>query len=142
MQKMPMPGMGHDMRKGKGWGHHKGMGGGVLHGEFVTVKPGGGYQPMQMQRGTVTAVSATAITVRSEDGFVRSYVVSKDTLVNAASGGIASVAVNDVVHVRASGAGDKATATDVMDQTKMMANHEKFGVNREKQAADATPSNS
>lgn len=138
-----MPGTGHDMRggMGQGQGHHKGMRGGVLHGEFVTVKPGGGYQPTQMQRGTVTAVSATAITVKSEDGFVRSYVVTKDTLVNAARDGITSVAVNDIVHVRASGVGDKATATDVMDQTKMMANREKFGRNREKQTADATPSN-
>lgn len=129
------------MRRGKGQGHQEGMGGGVLHGEFVSVKPGGGYQTMQMQRGTATAVSATAITVKSEDGFTRSYAVTKDTLVNAARDGITSVAVSDVVHVRASGAGDKATATDVMDQTKMMANREKFGMDREKQTADATPSN-
>ena len=50
-----------------------------LHGTFVVPKEGGGYQTMQMQHGIVTAVSATSISVKSEDGFTATYVVNADT---------------------------------------------------------------
>lgn len=102
------------------------MGRAMLHGEFVTTKPGGGYQSVQMQRGAATSVSATSITVKSEDGFTRTYPVTKDTLVNAGRDGITTIAVNDVVHVQAIGTGDSPTAATVMDETKMMANHDRF----------------
>lgn len=125
------PGMGGPGMGGRGFGGVKGIGGGVLHGEFVMPKPGGGYQTIQVQNGTATAVSATSITVKSADGFSRTYAADKDTLVNAGRDGITSIAVNDAVTLRAIGAGDKATVSDVVDETKLTANRGKFAPKRE-----------
>jgi hypothetical protein len=118
------------------------FGGGVLHGEFVTDKPGGGYQTVQIQNGVATAVSATSITVKSTDGFTRTYAVTKDTLVNAGRDGITTIAVNDKVDLKALGAGTSATVVDVADETKMLASRGKFAPDREKPTADASPSSS
>lgn len=94
----------------------KGMGG-PLHGEFTTRKPGGGYQVMAMQTGDVTAVSATSITVKSEDGYSRTYAVGDKTLVNAGNNGIADVLKGHNVHVLAIVDGGTASAVDVLDVT-------------------------
>jgi hypothetical protein len=94
----------------------KGMGG-PLHGEFTTRKPGGGYQVMAMQTGDVTAVSATSITVKSEDGYSRTYAVDDKTLVNAGNDGIADVLKGHKVHVLAVVDGGTANAVDVLDVT-------------------------
>ncbi|MEP7053809.1 MAG: hypothetical protein ABI912_01000 [Actinomycetota bacterium] len=126
--------------EGHGPGGMKGIGGGVLHGEFVTPKPGGGYQTIQIQRGTATAVTATSITVKSADGFSRSYAVDKDTLVNAGRDGITSIAVNDAVDLRALGAGDKANVADVVDETKLKSNFSRFAPDQVKPSADASKS--
>jgi hypothetical protein len=130
--------------EGRGHGGHGGFngigGGGVLHGEFVTPKPGGGYQTVQVQRGTATAVSSTAITVKSADGFSRTYAVDTSTLVNAGRDGITSIAVNDAVELQALGAGDKATVADVIDETKLLANRDRFAPKRETPSADASKS--
>src|SRR6476620_2908456 len=40
-----------------------------LHGEFVVRDGAGGYTTVVTQTGAVTAISPTAIAVRSEDGF-------------------------------------------------------------------------
>jgi len=111
------------------------FGRGVLHGEFVTRKPDGGYQSFQVQRGSTTSVSATSITVKSDDGFTRSYVVNADTLVNATRDGISSVAIGDVVHVKAMGAGNNAVAVHVADHTKMKAGRERFQLRRDNRPA-------
>jgi hypothetical protein len=74
---------------------------GVLHGQFVSRKPGGGYQVVDVQIGQVTAVSSTSITLRSEDGFTRSYVVAAGTVVDAGRAGIGSVKVGDQAAVDA-----------------------------------------
>lgn len=126
--------------RGRGHGGHK-LFGDVLHGEFVSPKPGGGYRTLQTHRGTATAVSASEITVKSEDGFTRTYAVNEDTLVNAARDGITSIAVNDLVHVRALGAGAGATATAVVDVTKMKAYREKFAPERKQPNVDAPQPN-
>ena len=66
-------------------GHHGQFGlGGALHGEFVIKKDDGPYQTVAAQRGEVTAVSKDSITVKSEDGYSRTYTITEDTLVNAA----------------------------------------------------------
>ncbi|MEI8408959.1 MULTISPECIES: hypothetical protein [unclassified Kribbella] len=49
------------------------MFGDALHGEFVTAKDGGGYETIATQKGEVTAVSTTSITVKSADGYSRTY---------------------------------------------------------------------
>lgn len=90
---------------------------GALHGEFTTKAPGGGYQVLAMQRGTVTAVSATSLTVKSEDGYTRTYGVDDHTLVNAGNDGIGDVKTGNEVRVVALVKGDAANAVQVLDLT-------------------------
>jgi hypothetical protein len=109
--------------KARGWkGHHPGRHGGIggvgmgaLHGEFVTPKAGGGYETVAVQRGEVTAVSNDSLSVKSADGFTRTYVVTADTRVNAARDGIGSVETGHQVHVVAVVAGSTATLRHVGD---------------------------
>lgn len=90
---------------------------GAVHGQVVLAKPGGGYQTMDIQRGKVTAVSTSSITVRSADGFTASYAVTASTVVDAERDGIGSVKVGNQVAVLATVSGSKATATSVTDMT-------------------------
>lgn len=107
----------------RGFKHGRGPHGfgvpGALHGEFTTKAPDGGYQTMAMQRGEVTAVSATSVTVKSEDGFSRTYAVNDDTLVNAGNEGIDDVSTGDQVHVMAIVDGGNARAVRIQDVTKV-----------------------
>ncbi|MFG1625650.1 hypothetical protein [Kribbella sp. NPDC049227] len=113
---------------GKGLGHRGEFGiGGALHGEFVVPKDGGGYQTVATQRGEVTAVSKESITVKSEDGYSRTYTLTEDTLVNAARDGIDDVKVGNTVQVTAVVADGKATASSVNDGTVRQAAGDKWG---------------
>lgn len=89
----------------------------ALHGEAVVQKAGGGYETIAVQRGSVTAVSTSSITVKSTDGYSRTYTVTADTLVNAARDGIASVKSGDAVNVTAVVDGNTSTARSVGDAT-------------------------
>jgi hypothetical protein len=61
------------MRGGRGLSGLGGvLGGTALHGD-VTATVNGVTQPLVFQRGLVTAVSATSITLKSSDGFVGTY---------------------------------------------------------------------
>lgn len=65
-------------------GHHGRLGklqGRLLHGEFTVEGKGGTPMNVAEQRGTVNAVSATAITLTSKDGFSHTYVVDSNTKV-------------------------------------------------------------
>jgi hypothetical protein len=104
--------------------------GGALHGEFVVPKDGGGYQTVATQRGQVTAVSKDSITVKSEDGFSRTYTLTEDTLVNAARDGIDDVKTGNTVNVSAVVADGKATASSVDDGTVRQAAGEKWAFPR------------
>jgi hypothetical protein len=121
----PHPGrMGH---RG-GPGAERGMGmRGAVHGEFVVPNGKGGWRTVQMQRGTVTAVSKTALTVRSEDGFTKSYVLTSATLVDAGRDGIATVATKEQVAVVATESGGTTTANEVRDLTKIKAERKQWG---------------
>ena len=79
-----------------------------LHGEFVVPDGAGGYTTVLTQTGTVTAISPTSITVRSEDGFSKTYVIPS-TAGNAG----APFAVDDQVVVRATRNGQTATVTNI-----------------------------
>ena len=79
-----------------------------LHGEFVVSDGSGGYATMLTQNGTVTAISATSITVRSDDGYTQTYATPP-----TAGGADASLAVNDQVTVRAIRTGQTATVTSI-----------------------------
>lgn len=79
-----------------------------LHGEFVVPDGAGGYSTVLTQTGTVTAISPTSITVRSEDGFSQTYVIPR-TAGNAG----APFATDDRVVVRATRDGQTATITNI-----------------------------
>ena len=64
---------------GKALGMGTGMGMGMLHGEVVVENSDGDYVTQQVQRGEVTSVSDTSITVVSEDGFEATYGIDSDT---------------------------------------------------------------
>jgi hypothetical protein len=112
----PFEGRGHF---GRGHGGPLGFGGGILHGEFVVPKADGTFQTVHVQRGAVTAVSSTSISVKSDDGFSKSYAVNADTLVNAARDGISTIAKDDIVQLQATGTGATPTAVSVVDVTKL-----------------------
>jgi hypothetical protein len=130
----PSPSQSAKAGPGKPYGHLGGgfrfgpLGGpgGALHGEFVVPKPGGGYQTVDTQHGKVTAVSKDSITVRSEDGYSRSYAVTSDTMVNANRDGISAVKNGDDVAVTATVSGNKATASDIVDLSQAKANMRKW----------------
>jgi hypothetical protein len=109
---------------GKLGGHHGGPGGlggrGVLHGEFVTRGPNeGSFQTLATQYGDVTEVSASSISVKSEDGFTRTYAVNDDTLVNAGNDGIGDVKSGDEVRIVAVVENNKARAVQIYDGTNV-----------------------
>jgi hypothetical protein len=54
---------------------------GTLHGEVTRPTAVGGTQTLLVQTGSVTAASATEVTVTSSDGFVETYAVSSGTTV-------------------------------------------------------------
>ena len=122
------PGPGHGGRGRHGFGPMDG--GGALHGEFVVKKKGGGYQTVATQRGEVTAVSQESLTLKSADGYSRTYTLTEDTLVNAARDGIDDVKTGNTVSVLAVVADGKATASSVDDGTVRKAARDKWGVGR------------
>lgn len=79
-----------------------------LHGEFVEPDGAGRYTTVLTQTGTVSAISPTSITVRSEDGYTQTYVIPS-TAGNAG----APFAVDDQVVVRATRNGQTATVTNI-----------------------------
>jgi hypothetical protein len=123
---------GLDGERGPGgmMGGHRGFGGpglmGAVHGELVVPKDGGGYETMLVQRGKATAVSATSISVKSDDGFTATYAVNKNTVVHATSDGITSIAKNADVVVMARKTGSGGTALRVMDLSSLGSFHHDF----------------
>jgi hypothetical protein len=84
----------------------------VLHGTF-TVQGTSGPTEVTLQRGTVTAASATSVTVASSDGFSATYAITSTTLVKRDRATVTGdkLVVGDTAVVRASG----GTATVVRD---------------------------
>lgn len=81
--------------------------GAALHGEYVSSDGNGGYVTKIMQTGEVTALSATSLTAKSDDGFSKTY-----TITSAQATGLAT---GDTVTVVATESGSTATATSVTD---------------------------
>ncbi|WP_211370909.1 hypothetical protein [Nonomuraea turkmeniaca] len=107
------PAPGH----GRGWGHKMGFGGRALHGEFVVPDGSGTYTTIATQYGDVTAVDQDSITVKSEDGYTKEYVVNADTRINRGGDGIDAVKSGQKVVVRAKVDGGTATAVAIRDTT-------------------------
>ena len=110
-----------------GLGFPLGLGGGAVHGQFVVPKSGGGYQTVDVQRGQVTAVSSTSLTVKSADGFSATYAVAKSTIVDAQRDGIGSVKDGNQVYVSATVSGSTATATSIADLSLLKSKGGPFG---------------
>ncbi|WP_433089561.1 hypothetical protein ACQP1P_23715 [Dactylosporangium sp. CA-052675] len=89
--------------------------GGALHGDFVVKGSNGQYVTERLQTGTVTAVSATSITAKSEDGFSTTFAVGEATKVNNGASTIADVKTGATVTVIGTVSGSTATATEITD---------------------------
>jgi len=129
-------GRGHHGPFGKffglgGFGH---LGrGGPLHGEFTIRKPdGNGFQTVAVQTGEVTAVSSSSITVKSEDGFSRTYSVDENTVVGAGRDGIGTVKTGDTVRVAGVVENGQAKAAAILDRTSLGKIGEHWGVPKRK----------
>jgi hypothetical protein len=131
------PAFPHQGRPG-GFGSAFGGPVGAVHGQFVVPKSGGGYQTVDTQRGSVTAVSATSITVKSADGFTKTYRVVSSTNVDAQRDGIGSVKAGHQVAVTATVSGGTATAVSILDFNLLPAMHGGGGWNHPAPSAAPT----
>ena len=113
-------GRGHAFGHGFGHGPRR-PGGEALHGTFVVPDADGGYRTVVTQRGEVTAVSDTSLTVRSEDGFVATYRLIDATSVLGGAGGVADIAEGDQVGVWADRKASVSTARHVVDLDRLGA---------------------
>ncbi len=88
----------------------------VEHGE-ATVHTKKGDETVDAQRGQVTAVGATSVTVRSTDGFTATYAVGGTSKIRADKQGstIANVHTGDRVSVIAVRSGNTATVRRLAD---------------------------
>jgi hypothetical protein len=91
--------------------------GNALHGDFVVADGGNGYPTERLQNGTVAAVSATDLTVKSVDGYTQTYVVGSNTAVDRGQDTIAKVATGNTVTVIATLSGQTATASTIEDSS-------------------------
>jgi hypothetical protein len=96
---------------------------GALHGTLVLPKAGGGKVTVEIQNGKATSVSQSSITLKSTDGYTKTYVVSASTIVGAQRDGIGSVKVGDQVWVTATASGGTVTAIRVVDLSQLKADH-------------------
>jgi hypothetical protein len=77
----------------------------TVHSEAVVADPDGGYSTALTQTGTITELTATSVTVRSNDGFTQSYILPTSVT--------PSFGVDDHVLVRASRTGPTSTVTSI-----------------------------
>jgi hypothetical protein len=114
-----------------GFGGFGGLGQ-VVYGKATVRTPSGGYQTIDFQVGSVTAVSSSSITVQSTDGskeghHIQSYTVTSKTIVNAQRDGIGSVKTGDQVRVIATESGSTSTATIIIDVSQLKSGWAGFG---------------
>jgi hypothetical protein len=93
--------------------------GAPLHGSYVVEDPDGGYQTVLSQRGEVTAVSSSSLTVRSDDGFTTTYRLTDDTTVLSGPDGTDDVEDGADVAVTAVRDGGSPRAVHVVDLSQL-----------------------
>ncbi|HEX5496519.1 MAG TPA: hypothetical protein VFX70_18305 [Mycobacteriales bacterium] len=71
------------------------LAGRLMHGEVVVRGKDGQPATVDVQRGKVTAVSASSISVRSDDGFTATYSVTSTTRVRINEKGATSAQISD-----------------------------------------------
>jgi hypothetical protein len=115
------PGLGFGGRGPGGPGPGPGLGFGALRGDVLhseaTVKTPDGIKVVGSQSGKITDVGGAAVTVRSSDGFTRTYTVDKDTRIalNGTDGALTSLKSGDTVHVMGSKSGSTWHARGIFD---------------------------
>jgi hypothetical protein len=94
----------------------------VEHGEFV-VRTAEGHQTVHVQRGTISAVSATAMTVRSRDGFTETWTITGETKIRKERKPAqpSALKVGDWVRVFGPESGSGATARRIAARTEAPA---------------------
>ena len=92
---------------------------GAIHGEFVVPNGSNGYRTIDTQRGQVTSVNSDSITVKSDDGFSKTYDVDQNTVVDSGRDGIGNVKNGDTVRLVAVVSGGKASAMSIDDETTL-----------------------
>ena len=104
--------------KGKRAGRLAKLQGRLLHGEFTVEGKGGTPTNVAEQRGTVNAVTSTAITLTSKDGFSHTYVVDPSTRVrvDGKKGSITGVKTGQDATVLAKVSGNTETAELVVQR--------------------------
>jgi hypothetical protein len=104
-------------RLGAGLG--RGLSGNALHGEFVVKDKDGKIVTRVVQHGQVTAVSATSISLKSEDGFTGTYAVNGDTKVRVGgdNAAISGVKTGNEGWIVATKNGSSSTATVLVVKT-------------------------
>ena len=86
----------------------------ALHGQLVVTDGAAGTtETVDVQRGTVTAISATSVTIRSPDAFTQTYVINGQTKLRTGHG--TNSAVSDI------SAGDKAAVLAFQDGSTHVA---------------------
>jgi len=112
------PGQGQGRSGGQGglMGMLPGAIGGVEHGDFTLQGPDGKAVTMRMVRGTVTDVTAKAITVKASDGYTVVYALNSATKVsrNGASVAASAVVKGDSAIGLGSVSGKTVTATRIV----------------------------
>lgn len=103
------------------------FGGGALHGTYVVPDPDGGYRTVVTQRGEVTAVSATSLTVVSEDDFSQTFVLDDETLVMGGTEGVDSLENGDQVRVTGLREDGQVRAVHVVDVSRIADRHPGWG---------------
>ena len=96
-------------------GRGPGMDGRPVLSEAVVQLADGTYATVRSISGTVTAVSASSITVKASNGATRTFAVDASTTVakDGSAATIAGITVGDSVHVHGTVSGDTITATRV-----------------------------
>lgn len=95
------------------------------HGEAVVRDKDGKLITVDRQRGSVTAASATSLTVKSSDGTSWTWTIDKDTKVRGANlknEPASSIKVGDPVAVGGQRSGDSRTARAVIDPPPTLKN--------------------
>jgi hypothetical protein len=102
---------GRGMRGGPG-----GPGGDrILHGDVTVKDENDQAVQARIQTGTIASISATSMTVKSEDGYTSTWTLNSDTKIHRDrdDAAIGDLKTGDFVHVRGPLSGDTATAKNV-----------------------------
>jgi hypothetical protein len=87
----------------------------ALHGEYVVSDANGTYTTQVMQNGEVTAISASSVTAKSDDGYTRTYTIDADTVTGNDSSDLSGIETGDEVTIVASVSGSTAAADSVSE---------------------------